>query len=171
GGMPPDPAWVDWQVAADEGFRQVVRSGVATARPQLAHSVHVEVDGLEPGRWYWYRFRIGPHLSPVGRTRTAPPANSSPAALTFAFASCADWQNGFFTAYDDMAAQDLDLVVFLGDYIYEAGPEGKTRPLGAPGRVHQGSEATDLAGYRNRHAQYKTDPALQAAHARFPWVV
>ena len=137
GGLPPRPAPVDWQVATDESFRLIVRQGVELARPELAHSVHVEVDGLEPARWYWYRFRVGTHLSPAGRTRTAPPPDSSPAAFTFAFASCQDWQNGFFTACRDMAEQDLDLMVSLGDYIYEFGPEAKTRPGAAPGRVHE----------------------------------
>ncbi len=171
GGMPPLAVSVDWQVATDERFRRVVRRGVAIARPQRGHSVHVEVGGLDPARWYWYRFRVGGWISPHGRTRTAPALDASPSSFAFAFASCQDWQNGYFTAYRDMADQDLDLVVHLGDYIYEFGPDAKTRPGAPPGRVHDGPEPTDLTGYRNRYALYRTDPDLQAAHARFPWVV
>ncbi len=137
GGMPPEAVAVDWQVSTDERFRRIVRGGVVIAEPDRAHAVHVEVAGLEPARWYWYRFRVGDYVSPGGRTRTAPALDASPSSFTFAFASCQDWQNGFFTAYRDMAAQDLDLVVHLGDYIYEFGPEGKTRPGAAPGRAHE----------------------------------
>jgi len=171
GGVPARPWPVVWQVATDERFRQIVRQGAVIAQPDSAHSVHVDVRGLEPARWYWYRFRSGIHLSPVGRTRTAPAASSSPARLNFAFASCQDWQNGFFTAYQDMANQDLDLVVHLGDYIYEYGPEAKTRPGAAPGRVHDGPEVSSLQSYRNRYALYRTDAALQKVHAQFPWIV
>ena len=171
GGMPDLPVPVGWQVASDERFRRIVREGVVVAQPARAHAVHVEVGDLEPARWYWYRFRVGAYRSAVGRTRTAPAPDSSPGSFAFAFASCQDWQNGFYTAYHDLADQDLDLVVHLGDYIYEFGPEGKTRPGAAPGRIHDGPEPTDLAGYRGRYAQYKSDPDLQAAHARFPWVV
>src|SRR3954447_10859723 len=100
-------------------MREVVRNGTALATPQLAHSVHVEVDGLEPGRWYWYRFRAGDATSPVGRTRTAPGPAETPEMLRFAFASCAHWEQGFFTAYEHLAKDELDLAIHLGDYLYE----------------------------------------------------
>jgi len=166
GGMPPEPVSVGWEVAADEGMRRVVRRGIALADPEWAHSVHVEVEGLQPARWYWYRFHAGGWTSPVGRTRTAPTRRAHPERMTFAFASCADWQNGFYAAYGAMAKEELDLVIFLGDYIYEAGP----RPDG-PRQHTDGPEPSRLVSYRNRHALYKTDPQLQAVHAAFPWIV
>jgi alkaline phosphatase D len=165
GGMPNRPALVRWQVALDPRMRRVVRHGVYLTWPSMAHSVHVEVDGLEPGRWYYYRFLNDGHESPVGRTRTMPLRGSSVPALTFAFVSCQDWQNGFYSAYRNLAREDLDLVVHLGDYIYEEPPDP------ASPRQHVGPETMTLAQYRNRYAQYRTDPHLQAAHAAFPWLV
>jgi alkaline phosphatase D len=142
-----------------------VQRGTAWATPALAHSAHVEVRGLEPARWYWYRFKAGAALSPVGRTRTAPALGSRVDHLTFAFASCQHYEHGYFTAYRHMAAEDLDLVVHLGDYIYEGAAQ--TRSI----RQHQGPEIMTLTDYRNRYALYKTDPDLQLAHASFPWIV
>jgi alkaline phosphatase D len=165
GGMPRERIEVDWQVAADERMGQVVQQGRATATPDLGHSVHVEVNGLEPGRWYWYRFKTGSHLSVIGRTRTAPDASKPLDKLSFAFASCQHYEQGYYTAYEHMAEEDIDLVVHLGDYIYEGGI-GKDRP-----RRHNGSEILSLDDYRNRHALYRSDPALQKTHAMFPWIV
>jgi alkaline phosphatase D len=135
-----------------------------------AHSVHVEVDGLAPGGEYHYRFRAEGHVSPAGRTRTAPAAGSSPDALTLAVASCADYEHGFFTGYRRLAEDDPDLVLHLGDYLYELGPDDY---VAWPGNVrqHLGHETRTLADYRQRHAQYKTDPDLQHAHAAVPWSV
>ncbi|HVK24410.1 MAG TPA: alkaline phosphatase D family protein [Actinokineospora sp.] len=170
--MPSHPVPVQWQVAEDERFRRVVRSGTAFARPSLAHSVHVDACGLLPGRDYYYRFRAHGELSPVGRTRTAPAPHTDPARLRFAVASCQDFQNGYWPAYTAMAAEDLDLVLHLGDYIYEYDPASRF-----PDRLHVAPETPGLdqlrtlSDYRNRHAQYKGDPALRAAHAAFPWVV
>jgi alkaline phosphatase D len=166
GGMPPFNVPVRWEVATDENMRQIVRSGVTLATPQLGHSVHVEAQGLQPARWYWYRFRVGNQVSPVGRTRTAPAAGADVNRFRFAFASCQNWQQGFYAAYNSMAKEDLDLVVHLGDYIYEGSPNPNAI------RRHEGTgEPFTLVQYRNRHAQYKTDPSLQAAHAAFPWAV
>ena len=170
GGMPSRPVSVRWQVARDEAMHHVVRRGVAHARPEFAHSVHVDVKGLEPGREYFYRFVAGPQESPVGRTRTTPHERSSE-ELNFAFVSCQDWQNGYYSAFRRLAAEDVDFIVHLGDYIYEYGPEGKVRPGSPPARVHDGPEVFSLESYRNRHALYKTDTALQAAHAAAPWVL
>lgn len=108
---------VRWELAADQGFNQIVRQGAATATPELAHSVHVDLQGLEPGRDYFYRFMAGSEVSPVGRTRTAPPLGAAVDRMAFAFASCQDWQEGYFPAYRHMAGEDLDLVIHLGDYI------------------------------------------------------
>ena len=165
GGMPAQRVRVGWEMAHDEGFRRIAKRGEVLALPELAHSVHVEADGLEPGRTYFYRFTYAGDASPVGRTRTASAPGASPARLAFAFVSCQDWQGGFYTAHRHLAGEDLDLVVHLGDYIYEYGPR-EGRP-----RQHHSPEIFTLADYRNRYALYKTDQDLQAAHAAFPFVV
>ena len=170
GGMPNATVDVHWQVAADARFRTVVRQGVARARPELAHSVHVEVGGLRPGREYHYRFRAGGEVSPAGRTRTAPSPAAEPGAFSFVFASCQQWEHGYFTAYRHIADEDVDLIVHLGDYIYEYAPGGYTAPSGMV-RRHHGGKPADLDGYRTRHAQYNTDPDLRAARAHAPWLV
>ena len=164
GGMPREGVPVEWEIAADEHLTQIVRSGATVAIPEWAHAVHVEVDGLQPARWYWYRFRAGGQASPIGRTRTAPAATAPVDRLRFAFSSCQHYEQGFFTPYRHMVAEDLDLVVFLGDYIYETSRREAVRRHGAP-------EPHTLEDYRIRHALYKTDPGLQAAHAAAPWLV
>jgi alkaline phosphatase D len=166
GGMPNRPMSVQWQVSADERFGRPLAAGAALARPESGHSVHVEVSGLRPGREYFYRFRAGSEISPVGRTKTAPRAGSSPDRFAFVFASCQQHPDGFYTAHAHMAQEDIDLVAFLGDYIYEGGGQGTI------GRGHlPATEIFSLADYRVRHAQYRSDPNLQAAHAAFPWAV
>ena len=165
GGMPQSEVAVRWEVSEDEGFRRVVQTGAALATPGLAHSVHVEVSGLRPARYYWYRFKAGPEISPTGRTKTAPARGADVAEMAFAFASCQNWEEGFYPAYRAMSGEDLDLVVHLGDYLYE-GAATTTGP-----RSHKGGDPTTLTDYRNRHAQYKTDENLQAAHAAHPWIV
>jgi alkaline phosphatase D len=165
GGMPPEPVLVRWEIARDESFRELVASGHTLARAELAHAVHLEVTNLEPDRWYWYRFHAGEATSPTGRTRTMPAVDSLPQRLSFAFASCQNYEQGLFTAYQHMATEELDLVFHLGDYIYEgAGKPGKTRQ-------HFGPEIESLSDYRVRHAQYRSDPLLQGMHARCPWFV
>ncbi|EWC63172.1 secreted alkaline phosphatase [Actinokineospora spheciospongiae] len=164
GGMPDTAVPVEWQVAADERFTQVVRSGTATAARASAHSVHVEVTGLQPGREYWYRFRASGFISQVGRARTAPAVGTSP-ELTMLFTSCSHYEAGYFTAYRRMAEERPDLILHLGDYIYEGAASSTAVRKHAPT-----VEIDDLADYRVRHAQYKTDPDLQAAHAVAPWV-
>ena len=165
GGMPPETFEVHWEVAADDSMRNVVQKGTVFATPQLAHSVHVEVSGLQPERWYWYRFRCGDAESPVGRTRTMPARFALPNRLRFAFASCQHYEHGLYTAYEHMAKEDLDLVLHLGDYIYEgAGQKNRVRR-------HVGRELTTLADYRNRYAQYRTDRHLRETHALCPWLV
>jgi alkaline phosphatase D len=110
GGMPSKPVEVEWQVARDEQMSQIAKKGKATASPDLAHSVHVEVRGLEPARWYWYQFRTGSHVSGVGRTRTAPEPRKQLSKLAFAFASCQHYETGYFTAYRHMVQEELDLI-------------------------------------------------------------
>lgn len=164
-GAPADPVAVDWEIAEDEGFFRVARSGSALALPELGHSVHVEVEGLEPARPYFYRLTAGGVASPVGRTKTAPAAGASPSELRFAFASCQQYEHGYFTAFRHMAAEDLDLVVHLGDYIYEH-TWGQNLV-----RHHEGPEILTLDDYRARYTTYRGDADLRAAHAAAPWVV
>ena len=164
--MPDAIIPVSWEVATDEAFTDVIVAGVAEANAAFAHSVHVDATGLAPDSWYWYRFTVGDLVSPVGRTRTAPAAGSPVEQLTFAFASCQNFQNGYFTPYEHVAAEDLDLVVFLGDYIYEDGPVAE-----GVARTYVSEAPTDLDGYRLRYGEYKADPLLQLVHARFPWLI
>lgn len=165
GGMPPEAIEVQWEIADDEGMQSIVQRGTAVAKPELAHSVHVEVQGLTPDRWYFYRFHAGDATSRTGRMRTAPSVDANPERLRFAFASCQHYEHGYFTAYQHMLQDDLDLVVHLGDYIYE-GAAAKGKP-----RAHHGGELYSLEEYRNRYALYRTDEDLQAAHAHYPWIV
>ena len=162
GGM-AEPVAVMWEVATDDTMRSIVRSGTVEADSRLAHSVHVEVSGLAPARPYWYRFTALGQQSPIGRARTAPAPNARPDRMRFAFASCSNYEIGYFSAYRHLAAEDADLVLFLGDYIYES-----TYPAAVADRLvrkHDGPTATDLVGYRNRYALYRTDADLRALHA------
>ena len=168
GGMPPENISVRWEIAEDESLQTVVASGTAVATPQLGHSVHVVAEGLKPDRWYWYRFLAGDAVSATGRTRTLPAAHVMSNQLRFAFASCQHYEHGLFTAYEQMARDELDLVFHLGDYIYEY--PGKEKQI----RKHSGpsdGKITTLADYRERHMQYRLDPLLQGMHARCPWFV
>ena len=165
GGMPPAAVEVGWEVAADEAFRSIVRRGTEIAAPEWAHSVHAEVAGLEPGRWYFYRFHAGGRDEPgrpdAHRAAARPggahaPSPSRPASSTSRAGTppTVTWPQ-----------EDLDLVVHLGDYIYESS-WGRNHV-----RKHGTEEPWTLADYRNRYALYKSDPDLQAAHAAFPWLV
>ncbi len=170
GGMPQRTFDVEWQVAADERFRKIDQRGFATAAPEFGHTVHVDLKGLQPAREYFYRFRVDGHVSPVGRTRTAPPLGSLAAPLTMCVVACSHFEHGWFTAYRRLAEEEPDLVLHLGDYQYEYGAGGYEADSGSV-RAHAGGEAVTLADYRQRYAQYKTDPDLQAAHAAAPWLV
>lgn len=164
GGMPPRSVAVEWQISNDEAMTQVVQRGAALALPELGHSVHIEVSGLQPSRWYWYQFKVGTEVSPVGRTKTAPPIGAALNQMRFGFVSCQHYVNGYYPALRRMSEEDLDLAVHLGDYIYEGGGTGLRDHL--PAR-----EISSIEDYRIRHAQYKTDPYLQAVHRNFPWLV
>ena len=167
GGMEPEKVKVAWEIATDDSMKNVVSSGTTAASPKLAHSVHIEADNLEPGRWYWYRFRAGDAESPIGRTRTMPADDSAPDELRIAFASCQNFESGLYTAYEHMANEELDIVFHLGDYIYE----NATKKDRVNVRTHLRGELQSLDDYRVRHSQYKTDPMLQAMHSRCPWMV
>jgi len=155
---------VEWIIAEDEGLKKIVKRGKEVATPQFAHTVHADVRGLKPARWYWYQFRCGGVESRIGRTRTAPAPNSQD-PLRFAFASCQNYEQGYFTAYEHMAKEDLHLVVHLGDYIYEGGPSAN-RP-----RKHDSPEIQTLTDYRNRYALYRSDKDLRRIHEVFPFIV
>ncbi len=165
GGAPLDApaAPVAYEVAEDEAFRRIVRRGRRAASPTLGHAVHVEIEGLRPGRTYWYRFHALGSVSPVGRTATTP---ERAGRARIAVSSCQHFELGWFAAYRDMVAAQPDLVVQLGDYIYENSYAQfpKVRTFDTP-------EPTDLDGYRRRHAIYKSDPDLREAHRLAPWVV
>jgi alkaline phosphatase D len=165
GGMPPEKVSVSWEVADDANMRNIVQHGQEIATPEWAHAIHVEVAGLKPNRPYWYRFQAGDAVSPIGRARTAPLPDAPLDQLRFAFASCQHYEYGFYHAYDDMIRQENDLIVHLGDYIYE-GPITKGRV-----RSHNSAEVSTLDEYRNRYALYKSDENLKAAHAHCPWIV
>ena len=161
----PLAARVRWQVADDEGMRTVVASGESVADPAWAHAVHVEAQGLQPDRWYWYRFAALGAESPVGRTRTAPAPGAAPARLRFAFGSCQQYEQGYYGAHRHIAEDTPDLVAFLGDYIYESS-WGRDHV-----RSHGSLEPYTLEDYRARYALYRSDPDLQAAHAACPWIL
>ena len=165
GGMPRQPIELRWEVATDDRMTRVVQSGRAIASPEWGHSVHVEVANLQPHTWYWYRFSAGGETSPIGRTRTFPRVVTAVDRLRFAIASCQHFEAGLYTAYQHMAEEDLDMVLHLGDYIYEDG--GRDNLV----RKHTGGELMTVDDYRNRYAQYRSDPALREAHARFPFLV
>ena len=176
-GIPDRAVPTAWEIAQDEGFQRIVQSGSTLAVPELGHSVHTEVAGLEPGRTYWYRFNAGGEASPVGRTRTAPAVDASPERFRFAFVSCQQYEAGYYTAYRHIAEEDLDLLIHLGDYIYE-GPFSAAEISQRSGNRGQdfvlpleAREVLTLDDYRAQYALYKSDAKLQAAHAAFPWVV
>jgi len=165
GGMPAVNVPVRWEVSTDPKMRRILARGTELATPELGHSVRAIVEGLHPDTWYWYRFYVGKEASRIGRTRTAPFPGNYLNKLTFALASCQNYQQGYYTAYKYMAQDDLDLVVHVGDYIYEGGISNTAV------RPHNSAEIFTLDDYRNRHALYKSDTNLQEAHAMFPWIV
>ena len=166
--LPATALPVRWEVAEDAAFRRIVQRGSSLARPELAHSVHIEVAGLAPGRWYHYRFTHGQAVSRVGRARTAPGLNELPPHLRLAFASCQRWEHGHYAAWGHVANDAPDLVLFLGDYIYEYATPTDTTGLA---RTHTLLHARSLDDFRDRYALHKSDPQLQVAHAACPWAV
>ncbi|NWF26213.1 alkaline phosphatase D family protein [Streptomyces sp. PKU-EA00015] len=160
---------VDWEVAEDRDFGRVVARGSDTSRAASDHTVKADVRGLRPASTYWFRFRAGSAVSPVGRTRTAPAAGAAVAGVRFGVVSCANWEAGWFSAYRHLAARpDLDAVLHLGDYIYEYATGGYPAEEYVVRRHEPRHEITGLADYRLRHATYKTDADLQALHAAHP---
>ena len=162
-----DPILVVWDIATDDRMRKVVQRGAEYATADFAHSVHVEVDGLRPASDYWYRFTAGGVQSQVGHTRTAPALDAANGHLRLAVASCQQYESGYFSAYRHMLDESLDLIVHTGDYIYEE----ESTPGGRNVRGDGSGETFSLEDYRARHALYKRDPDLRAAHAAHPWLV
>jgi alkaline phosphatase D len=165
GGMPDVDVPVRWELSSDERFRRDVKRGDVVASPRWGHSVHVDVGRLRPAAWYHYRFIVGDQVSPVGRTRTAPARGHHRDPLRFLFGSCQNWQHGYWPLWAHAPADDPDVVLHLGDYIYEGGISSNAV------RPHNSPEITTLDGYRNRYGLYKGDPALQGIHAACPWIV
>lgn len=157
---------VKWEVFEEDRQKTIVARGDVAAIPELAHSLRIEVSGLKPDRWYGYRFIAGDAVSPAGRSRTLPLPDAVVSRLRLAYASCQRWEDGYFSAYRHMLAESLDLVVFLGDYIYESAP--RKHPAA---RGHRLVPAITLDDYRQRYALYKSDPDLQRMHAACPWLV
>ncbi|MEX0170923.1 alkaline phosphatase D family protein [Streptomyces sp. LMG1-1-1.1] len=174
GGLPPNRVPVHWELAHDERFTRTVRRGLATAHPEFRHTVHVGVDHLDPGRVFYYRFRVGDWTSPVGRTRTAPAALAHNTALKLAAVSCQAYHDGYFTAYRHLADEDVDVVFHLGDYLYEYAVNATGGARAYTDRTLPAvfaRETLTLDDYRLRYALYKSDPDLRAAHAAHPFVV
>ena len=144
-----DPIPLRWELAHDDQFMRIVQSGQALATPELAHSVHVEVAGLEADRWYFYRFMAGDFVSPVGRTRTFPTPDATVNKLRLGYASCQKWEDGYFTSWRHMREENLDAVMFLGDYIYEY------PAIHSKLRIPTGDWVLTLEDYRQRYALYK----------------
>ena len=156
---------VRWEVARDADFKTVVANGTVFAEAAWAHSVHVQVQGLTPRCWYHYRFHSGDASSVSGRFRTAPRADQAVSQVSFAAVSCQHYETGYYAAYRHMLDDELDLIVFLGDYIYES--PSQTTPV----RRHARGEPFTLSDYRTHFAQYRSDADLQAAHAACAWLM
>jgi len=152
------------EIAEDPYMQRIVRNELAIAEAGLAHAVHLELGGLDPDRPYWYRFMTDHAVSPVGCARTAPAEGASLKRLRLGVVSCSNYEQGYFAAYRHLAEETPDLVLFLGDYIYES----IDRSAFAVRHHADGAVATTLAGYRNRYAQYRLDPDLRALHAAAP---
>ena len=164
GGMPPQDVVLRWELAEDAKFSRKVKHGEIIATAAQVHSARVQVGSLRPARDYWYRFIAGNEVSATGRTRTLPEANKSPDKFHIAVANCQHFEHGQYAAYRHIAQSAPDLLLHLGDYIYE----GATTPNRV--RAHDGGLCQTLTDYRRRYAQYQLDPALQAAHAAAPWI-
>ncbi len=169
-GLDSRPVTVRWEVSNDDKFTRIAQSGQHLATADLGHSVHVELQNLQPDRWYFYRFMAGDAISSIGKTRTFPKAGASADKLKIAYASCQRWEAGYFTAYKHMLAEKLDAVMFLGDYIYEY-PGNPVSAVRLPSSTSSLGFVLTLDDYRNRYAQYKSDVDLQAMHAACPWLM
>ena len=162
-------ATVDWQIATDTNFVNVVNSGTFTTDSSHDYTVKVDATGLQENTWYYYRFKHGVNYSIIGRTRTSPSSNVN--NLRFAVVACSNYQDGFFNAYRDIANKnDIDAVIHLGDYYYEYGISDFTPGVDSA-RLHEPqTEITTIADYRLRNSQYKLDPDLREVHRQYPFI-
>ena len=167
GGMSGGDVTLRYEIATDDGMKDVVRHGTATAEQAFAYSAHLDVAGLQPGRPYWYRFISGDATSTVGRAVTLPAPGASVGQLRFGYVSCSNYEHGYFSAYRHLSEENPEFILFLGDYIYETIEEN--RPIVR--RHSDGVEASTLPTYRNRYAQYRLDPDLARLHAQVPALV
>lgn len=166
---PPEGAdvAVTWEVSSSPTFDTTLASGTATATAASDHCVKVAATGLGPDRWYFYRFRACGATSQVGRARTAPAEGTTPDRLRFAVTSCQLWNNGYYTAYRSICGEDCDLLLFLGDYIYEYGGVEPAYGRGVA-RLDPVDHPTTLGAFRSKYRLYRSDPDLQACHADMP---
>jgi alkaline phosphatase D len=168
GGMSMGNVKLSYEISSDESMQHIVQSGRADTEARFAHSVHLPVRGLKPGRPYWYRFRSGDAQSSIGRAITLPQRGAKLDQFQLGFVSCANYEQGYFSAYRHLADEAPDLVMYLGDYIYEY---VDTRSTDLVRKHSDGVEATDLRTYRNRYAQYRLDADLQRLHATAPALI
>ncbi len=161
---------VEWEVSETQDFSSFIASGTAVTHAARDWTVKVEAAGLAAGQTYYYRFRYGAKISPVGQTKTLPEGGVE--SVRFAVTSCANWQHGYFNTYDHIARQDhFDALLHLGDYYYEYGRGGAIAEAAEIGRLHDPAhEIITLGDYRQRHAQYRSDASLQAVSAKLPMI-
>jgi alkaline phosphatase D len=167
GGMSGGDVTVGYEIASDASMAKVVRRGDAVAESAFGFSVHLDVVGLDPGRPYWYRFKSGNAISRIGRASTLPAPGAALDRIRFGFVSCSNYEHGYFSAYRHLADEHPEMVLFLGDYIYEGVEENRPTVR----RHSDGVEAATLPTYRNRYAQYQLDPDLQRLRAEVPSLV
>lgn len=172
-GPEEEAAWLQVEIAKDEEFINIVSRSAALASADTDFCAHARPDNLEPGEWYYFRFRAeNGDMSPIGRTRTLP--EGALENFRIGVFSCANATSGWFNAYAHAAARDdLDLLVHLGDYIYESKLDRSDALEGMADvrRLEPLHETVSLEDYRKRYASYRMDPALQELHRRFPIIV
>jgi len=166
----PETIELEWQVASDQRFSNIVANGLASTGPERDFTLKIDATGLEPGQTYFYRFNAQGVSSPIGRTRTLPAAGVGQARL--AVVSCSNFPQGYFNVYREIAARDCDAVVHLGDYIYEYADGGYANPLMLEkGRhVQPIHEIVSIEDYRMRYGLYRSDADLQAVHQSHPFI-
>lgn len=163
---------VTWEIATDDQFKQNLKTGTVQTTKTDDFTVKVDATGLQAGMTYYYRFRFGSKVSPVGQTKTLPVTTNK---VSFAVCSCSNYPAGYFYVYREMAKQNVDVVIHLGDYIYEYGADGyATEDAAKLGRTlpsDNNKEIIKLDDYRKRYALYRQDKDLQAVHQRHPFIV
>ncbi|AZP28384.1 MULTISPECIES: alkaline phosphatase D family protein [Acinetobacter] len=163
---------VTWEIATDDQFKQNLKTGTVQTNKTDDFTVKVDATGLQAGMTYYYRFRFGSKVSPVGQTKTLPVTTNK---VSFAVCSCSNYPAGYFYVYREMAKQNVDVVIHLGDYIYEYGADGyATEDAAKLGRTlpsDNNKEIIKLDDYRKRYALYRQDKDLQAVHQRHPFIV